>query len=682
MRLLLLAAAGCATTIPAQPMELRRVILYQNGIGYFERSGHMTGGVLRLELARNELDDVLKTLTVIDKQGAGVATVDVPTMGDRDRTIGLGVRLSAARAHDLQVSYAVPTPTWKAAYRVVLDARPGDALLQAWAMVNNASQDNWTNVQLTLATGAPMSFALDLHTPEYVKRPDVTGHLVTPTVLGPIDGEQVVDRDGDGLLDDVDRCPEDGPADGCPPVHGRVVISDSALVILERIYFKPASDALAPETTPILDAIAATLRGKPDLERIEIGGFASADESEVWGLSARRAAAVRSALVARGIAAERLVITPYGATRPDGERSRRVEFTIVARGSAKRGLETRAVENSVRPSAVPDRVAGAVRYVVGAPISIPRGATSMISILDKHVRGDDVFLFRPDGNAPGSDRHPFRAVRLANDSGFTLEPGPIAIFSGGTFVGDSLLARLGLGETAWIPYALDGGTQIIVTTNDDEKPVRITAIHHGLLTVENAGVRITRYEIAAGHEAASKLYIRHAKARGFTPKELPPGTQDQGAAYLVPVPLVAGKSSVLAIEEREPRRRSVTLIDARSSELGVYVEGSHLPAEIAERLATAMALRKQSAELEEGLGASRTRIADLAARAEELRQSLRALDRVRGADELRKKLVASLAQATADSDAVARAIGTRTEAIAELRGRLQDAIRELELDVP
>src|SRR4051812_46835187 len=105
---------GCGASRP-RPMALRRVILYQNGIGYFERSGHMQGGSLRLSFARTELDDVLKTLTVIDRIGAaGVATVDVPADDAKAKTIGIDVRLASKRTHDLLVGYAVPTPTWKA----------------------------------------------------------------------------------------------------------------------------------------------------------------------------------------------------------------------------------------------------------------------------------------------------------------------------------------------------------------------------------------------------------------------------------------------------------------------------------------------------------------------------------------------------------------------------------------
>lgn len=96
---------------------------------------------------------------------------------ERDNRIAIGVRLSGGRAHDVLVSYAVPTPIWKAAYRVVLDDKSDkpSGLLQGWAVIDNASQEDWNGVKLTLATGAPMSYALDLHTSAFVDRPDATG---------------------------------------------------------------------------------------------------------------------------------------------------------------------------------------------------------------------------------------------------------------------------------------------------------------------------------------------------------------------------------------------------------------------------------------------------------------------------------------------------------------------------
>jgi outer membrane protein OmpA-like peptidoglycan-associated protein len=725
---------GCGAR-PPRPMTLQRVILYQNGIGYFERAGHVHGETLQLTFSRGELDDVLKTLTVIDRLGAGVATVDVPTLDDKAKSIGLGVRMSAGRVHDVKVSYAVPTPTWKAAYRVVLDDKPKQpSLIQGWAMVNNVSQEDWRDVQLTLATGAPMSFVHDLHTPEYVKRPDIHGNLIAPTVIGPVEAEKsgAADNDGDGILDvddvcpdsledrdsyeDVDGCPETDndrdrvhdnydkcpnepetfngfdDDDGCPD-RGRVVVTSSAIEVLDQVYFAKASDGVKSASGAILDAIAATLRGNPDIIKVEVGGHASEDEGEAWALSSRRAAAVRQALIQRGVEAKRLVIVPYGATRPvearTTDRNRRVDFVIAQRREtvdappprrAPMRIDTQTAAASVRTSSKPAEVAGTVRYELSEPVTIKKGSSSLVSILNKPISGEDVYLFRPDPNAPGSARHPFRAVRLVNDSGYMLEPGPIAIFARGTFVGDSMITRLAINETAWIPYALDGATTVTPATEDTERPIKIAAIQRGVLTVENAGVRVTRYSIAAGHDPAKTIYLRHGKAAGFTAKDLPPNTQDRGDSFLIPLPLQSARTSVLTVEERQPRRHTIHILDAGATELGLYIKGSHLPAPIAEKLKEAIALRKEMGKIEDTLDDLRTRISDLSNRADEIRENIRSLDKVKGADALRRKLVASLTTVTTEVDAIARKLGADSEGLATARNKLHDSLRDITLD--
>jgi hypothetical protein len=242
-----------------------------------------------------------------------------------------------------------------------------------------------------------------------------------------------------------------------------------------------------------------------------------------------------------------------------------------------------------------------------------------------------------------------------------------------------LLGRLDLGETAWVPYALEGSTTVTVTSDAAERPVRIVAIRRGAITVEAAGIHVTHYAIAAGREPAKRLYLRHTKMAGFTAHGLPPGTIDQGDGYLVPLPLQPGKTSVLAIEEREPRRHTLQLLDSGAPQLALYVEGSHLPAEVAEHLHAAVELRAQTSALEDKLAGMRDRITDVAARADELRENLKALDKVRGADELRRQIVTSLAHATGEADALARSLAVDNEALALARGKLADVLRGLTL---
>lgn len=70
----------------------------------------------------------------------------------------------------LFVAYAVEQPVWKATYRIVLDDAK-EPLLQGWAVVDNTSDEDWTDVQLSLVAGLPISFRQDLYTPRYAERP-------------------------------------------------------------------------------------------------------------------------------------------------------------------------------------------------------------------------------------------------------------------------------------------------------------------------------------------------------------------------------------------------------------------------------------------------------------------------------------------------------------------------------
>ena len=72
----------------------------------------------------------------------------------------------------VRIGYILESPVWKTSYRLVL----GDAashLLQGWALVENTSDTDWRSVALTLVSGRPITFTMDLYQPLYIQRPEV-----------------------------------------------------------------------------------------------------------------------------------------------------------------------------------------------------------------------------------------------------------------------------------------------------------------------------------------------------------------------------------------------------------------------------------------------------------------------------------------------------------------------------
>ncbi|MCB9548026.1 MAG: thrombospondin type 3 repeat-containing protein [Myxococcales bacterium] len=156
--------------------------------------------------------------------------------------------------------------------------------------------------------------------------PDLTD--VCPSVPEDADGFQDADgcpepdNDEDGIPDVADKCPlepedHDGDRDddGCrdfspPPPSGCVLINGV-------IAFSPGDARLVKDARSWLAELATTLRGVPELPLRIIGRPDTAGEA--GDLAARRAAAVRDALVAEGVDAARLALETEATSPAPGQ---------------------------------------------------------------------------------------------------------------------------------------------------------------------------------------------------------------------------------------------------------------------------------------------------------------------------------------------------------------------------
>jgi hypothetical protein len=77
--------------------------------------------------------------------------------------------LDGEKRRAARVSYVLAAPVWKANYRLDLGGKT--PFLQSWAIIDNAGDSDWVNVQLTLAIGRITSFTQPYFAPFYTSRP-------------------------------------------------------------------------------------------------------------------------------------------------------------------------------------------------------------------------------------------------------------------------------------------------------------------------------------------------------------------------------------------------------------------------------------------------------------------------------------------------------------------------------
>ncbi|MCS7036238.1 MAG: OmpA family protein [Saprospiraceae bacterium] len=159
-----------------------------------------------------------------------------------------------------------------------------------------------------------------------------------PDEPGPATLSGCPDRDGDGLADRDDRCPDKpGPASnfGCPEVSQ--ADRDILAAAVRNVQFATNSANLLPSSNAVLDQVAALMARYPEY-RLVISGHTDSvgDDKFNLDLSKRRAKACYDYLVSKGVDPRRMTHEGYGETRPIADnnteagraRNRRVEFEL------------------------------------------------------------------------------------------------------------------------------------------------------------------------------------------------------------------------------------------------------------------------------------------------------------------------------------------------------------------
>jgi OmpA-OmpF porin, OOP family len=165
-----------------------------------------------------------------------------------------------------------------------------------------------------------------------------------PDEPGPAALDGCPDDDGDGIPNREDKCPkEPGPPenDGCPLVAGEPVvgIGSRRILLKDSISFDTGKDTIKKESLPLLDQVAKLLQDHPEMKRVRVEGHTDNVGGAAYNkeLSARRAAAVVRYLVRKGVESSRLVAAGYGFEQPIASnatalgraKNRRVAFTIL-----------------------------------------------------------------------------------------------------------------------------------------------------------------------------------------------------------------------------------------------------------------------------------------------------------------------------------------------------------------
>lgn len=676
--LVLSLAAGCARgpNVGSEQLPLRRVVIYRNGVGYFERAGVVDDERVTFEMRQRMVGDFLASLAIVERGGSSVRSASFPLQVEETQTPGPGnggpwpepprpeprpspwqkdyrplprpdeppqkpADSNAMREvvlhldggeHDLAIGYLAETPVWRPSYRVVVFP-DGSADLQAWGIVQNLSGEDWTNVQLSLVAGAPLAFQSTLGTPIVPERPVVSdeGEIIAamPT------GVTSLDSRDDGEVERV------GPDEAPPPAAPAMAEADGA------------ADQAADEEAEVAETQQRYEVGKRYSRRAAPKSGAGMGLSGIGAGGGGRAAAQPSA------SAPSAAPKPMPPPAPPSPPRRLSDLAAIA------------VES------------GTTRYDIPKAVTVPNESATMVMLTSQRVPGATVFLFAPDPGVAPSAMHPFRVARFTNATPGLLERGPIAVFERGSFLGQGLLEPLPPRATATVPFALERSVAITTDRRDDYQGARLHRIEAAQLWIEQDQVQRTIYKIDHGGDKPAKLLVKHPRNPGTRLFRPPPATEDNAGTLsaLVPVELKPRSKTELTVDERRAVQLAVDWLSPLADDaVRAYMGDPRARVDVVAKLREAWAIRealRRSVDEQQKLAVEQQQ---LERASEETRHSLRAIEKNTQAADLRAKLTRRLGELTTRLEQLTKRLIEVQMTINEQQVRFRDAIHDLRLD--
>lgn len=443
----------------------------------------------RIKLANPKLDAELRQALMV-----------LATSNSTDKkTVTLNLLGKGARP--VRVGYIQESPVWKTSYRMVL-ADKGDSLLQGWAIVENTTEEDWSNVDLSLVSGRPISFVMDLYEPLYVTRPEVFPELYSS--LRPRTYDQ------DLAKADADfRAARRGNA-----------LGDQLAEAQEKAARSRSGFAAAPAAPP-----------RPSMNRKK------ADEA-------------------------------YDAN---------FQF------DPGQGIQSMAAAGDVGEL---------FRYHIGTPVSIDRSRSAMLPIVNEQIKVEKVSIYNPSVQ----EKHPLNGMRLKNTTKLHLMQGPITVFDGGVYAGDAQIQAIPPGSERLISYALDLATEVAPTSSGQpEQLLSVRLVKGTLYTTRKYGQ--THTWVVKNSSAVEKtVLIEYPINTAWTlvsPKE---PTEKTRNLYRFAVKAAPGEPAKLDVKEERTESQSVAVTNLPLNQIQIYLSAKVVDDEVKAALQEVIK-RKQEIEL-------------------------------------------------------------------------------------
>jgi hypothetical protein len=352
------------------------------------------------------------------------------------------------------VSYIRESPVWKTSYRLIMSKQQAldqKCLLSGWALIENTTNQDWEEIEVSLVAGMPVSFIYDFYRPIYIQR-----HKIQP-----------------------------------PKV-------------------------LSAKPTEIEEGL--------EMERYEEYEMEEADLMAKPAMKMGRARAARPPPAPAGRA-------PMASTV--GFAADMDDQTLLKKVKSQTAIHTKDLGELFE-------------YNISNPVTIKRKHSALVPIITEEIKAQRILIY----NINEHDENPNACLEITNNTNLTLERGPATIIYDNNLAGEAIIPFLNKDDTRLLNYAVEQAVKI----NHEEK-TQNQNIHRisfgGAYCYEYYFTDLrTEYKIKNKTEEEKELYLDHPKKSGYDIKESPVDPEETPNYWRFKLKIKPKEAIIFKIRER------------------------------------------------------------------------------------------------------------------------------------
>jgi hypothetical protein len=619
------------TTTFAADLPIREVILYKHGVGFFERGGKLEAGdTARIDFKADDMNDVLKSLTITDRSGGKISGVRYDASEPLEErlknfpfAVGAGNPLSTFldQMKGARVELKLGSETLSG---VIVSAR-----------VLKGDEKSAERETITLLTDSGEMRTIELAAASSVKFSDAKLQTLLKDYLAVLNNARSKDRRS-VYIDSIGAAARDLVASymtpspvwkssyrllftqGEPTLEGWAIVDNTSgddwnNVRLSVVSGRPISfitQLYAPKyiTRPRAELADNNAAAPQVFEGGVVGGI-------VGGVPSAAAPAPPARMMAK---------SSIGSGRL--EENFRGSDQIVA------------MESNIASTASGRDAGDLFEYSFSSPVTVKKGESAMLPFLQQKLGARKLLIYQESFGV-----NPQNAAELTNSTGKTLDGGPITVYDAGSYAGEALVETVKAGDKRLISYGVDLGTRITTKFDSSKNITREIHANRGMLTAKYAAEEVKTFTIKNVDPKAKLLIIEHPQRYGYKLLEPAKASETTANAYRFEVKLAASATETFVLREERDYDQSFTIGSMTPDTISVWLENKILSANARRQLEQIMAKKRDIAANDAAIKLADGSVNDLTQDQTRIRANIQSLNNVRNQQDLVQQYATQLA---------------------------------------